>query len=471
MSHTVALLLAIGLLASQAAALTIEKDVTVNKKTCDVVTWTDAAGKQRSVALVHADGDGKFKGGYIEQYKYFLGDKQVTAKSDESMSGVSGLGCAVDHHGAGASASKACSNATTAFLVEGASHCIWRFKGDMSGPNKDKGTSKVPVVIDYAIADGRNDVLWSVSYDCSKLADGEVSWDARGPYVQFDWDGDGKFFGTKVSGIRWGDKFHFKTVVMNGPKSSWDYTQPCTIPYMMLYKSDNLGDAELAMVQTQTWKQKPAGGYWFSAKDGWGKTGPEMMKNFNCTYQLNAYENWESEKMAWGNNYGFVGVSKYDCLDFQTKGKGWPLQGYAVFICAGRHSDAPGDKMIAAMESVQKTTLTATKGTVAEKVTGFAGLEEQATAKPAGWNGVWGQWEVACDGGAAEVNVDTGEGSLPAATICFTGWTGAKATVTLNGAELAQGKDCFVSVDAAGKRLFVTLAKPLQGAKNAVAVK
>ena len=233
----------------------------------------------------------------------------------------------------------ATSQASTKFLFEGSSHCIWHFQGNMSGPAK-AGNASVPIVIDYAIADGRNDVLWTVSYDCSKLADGDVSWDSRGPYVQFDWDGDGKFFGTKVSGIRWGDKYHFKTVKMDGKNSSWDYTQPCTIPYMMLYKSDNLGNAELAMVQTQTWKQKPAGGYWWSSKN-WGKTGKPMMENWNCTYQLNAYEGWESEKMAWGDPFGFVGVSKYDCLDFTTKGNGYPHQGYSV-LGAGSPSCGPG---------------------------------------------------------------------------------------------------------------------------------
>ena len=168
------------LLAAPVMALTIEKGVTVNRKTCDVVIWTDAAGKPRSVALVHADGDGRFKGGYIEQYKYFLGDKEVTAKSDESMSGVSGLGCAVNHHSKGASCSKsATSQASTKFLFQGSSHCTWHFQGNMSGPAK-AGNASIPIVLDYAIADGRNDVLWTVSYDCSKLADGEVSWDCGG---------------------------------------------------------------------------------------------------------------------------------------------------------------------------------------------------------------------------------------------------------------------------------------------------
>ena len=256
---------------------------------------------------------------------------------------------------------------------------------------------------------------------------------------------------------------------MDGKNSSWDYTQPCTIPYMMLYKSANLGDAELAMVQTQTWKQKPAGGYWWSSKN-WGKTGQPMMENWNCTYQLNAYEGWESEKMAWGDPFGFVGVSKYDCLDFTTKGKGYPHQGYSVFICAGRHSDGPGDKMIANMESVQKTTLTASKGTVAEKIAGYAGLDAQVAARPVGWDGVYGQWLVACDGGAANVNFDCGGGTLLSPTICFTGFAGHKATVSLNGKALAAGKNCFVSVDAAGKRLFVTIPQ-LQGDKNALSVK
>lgn len=460
------------LLAAPAFALTIEKDVTVNKKKCDLVTWTDAAGKSRSVALVHADGDvGKFSGGYVEQYKYFLGDKQVTAKSDENMPDVSGMGCAVDHHAKYSASKQNSTDATTAFILEGASHAVWRFKSLLHGPaGKDNHDCAVGLVIDYAVADGRSDVLWSVSYDTSKFKDKEIGWDARGPYFQFDWDGDGKFFGTKVSGIRWGDKYHFKTVQMDGKKSSWDYTKPNTIPYMMLYKEANLGDAECTVVQTLSWTEKPAGGYWWSSKN-WGKTGQPMMENWNCPFQLNAYEDYASEKMAWGNPGGYVGSSSYDCLDFKTKGKGWPYAGYATLIVTGRHSDAPGDKTIAAMEAVQKTTLTASKGKIAEKLPGYVGLAELAPCTPLGWDSVYAQWAVECADSQAAVNFAVAEGSLAAATIAFTNFTAAKPTITLNGKDLQPGKDCYLTVDTANKRLLLTLAQPLTGATNTLTVK
>src|SRR5262249_43315023 len=158
--------------------------------------------------------------------------------------------------------------------------------------------------------------------------------------------GDGKFFGAKISGIRFGDRYHFKTVNYDGEKSSWDYTRPNVIPYMLLYKDAALGDAECGVVATVPWEEKDAGGYWWAAKNG-GKAGQGMMENWNCPFQLNAYEKYGGEKMAWGTPFGFVGSSVYQTLDLKTMRKGYPYQGYSVHIILNRHSDAVTDSIIA----------------------------------------------------------------------------------------------------------------------------
>lgn len=228
------------------------------------------------------DGDGKYSGGYVEQFTFYHGTEKKTARSDDTMPAVSGLGCAVNHHKEFSSSKAHSSNARTEFVFVGASHCLWRFRSDFAGQGKTVG-----LVIDWFISEGRKDILWSVSYDCRKLKDKEINWDARGPYFQFDWDGDGKFFGAAISGIRFGDRYHFKTVNYDGEKSSWDYSQPNLIPYMMLYKDAGLGDAECGVVATVPGEEKDAGGYWWAAKNG-GKAGQGMMENWNCPFQLNS---------------------------------------------------------------------------------------------------------------------------------------------------------------------------------------
>ena len=71
-------------------SLTIQKEVKVGLKTCDIVTWTDSDGKDRSVALVRADGDGKYSGGYVEQYTFYHGaDKKIEITEAPSASDAS----------------------------------------------------------------------------------------------------------------------------------------------------------------------------------------------------------------------------------------------------------------------------------------------------------------------------------------------------------------------------------------------
>src|SRR5258706_16476574 len=109
--------------------------------------------------------------------------------------------------------------------------------------------------------------------------------------------------------------------------SSWDYTQPNLVPYCLEWA--DLADAEMGMVQTQTYLQKDAGGYW--EYKNWGKDSTtqirdaidqqpsEMPASWNWTYQLNQYElcfnqgtgcvntPTNSHRISWGTNYGAIG--------------------------------------------------------------------------------------------------------------------------------------------------------------------
>ena len=463
------------------SGLTIQKNVAVGTKHCDVVSWTDANGKPRSVSLVRADGDPGHSGGYIEQYSYYIDNTQKTGKSDESQPNVSGLGCAVNHHSGASSSKDNSTGATTGFVFEGANHCVWRFSTPAySGAGTAAGsTVSVKLCIDWVISSGRNDVLWSVSYDSTGAA---CSWDARGPYFQFDWDGDGHFYDGQISGITWGDKYKFRTTNYTGATSDWDYATPNIIPYMRNYKSGGAGDLEAGVVQTQPWTQQDAAGYWW-ADTAWGKTSATMPLsspamptkgmpvNWDCPYQLNAYENYAGEKMAWGTMFGFVGDPNYVRVGYTTPPTpGAPHQGYSTYIILNKYSQGLTDQMIGSMEAVQGTTLTATTGSVVTSGQRHLNLAGNANYQPAGWNHVNGTWALTAGASnAAAFNVNAGGGTLVRPTFVIGNYTATTppATLTLGGAALTSGTDYSASVNVAQQQLWITLNRNLTGATNA----
>jgi hypothetical protein len=455
-------------LASLAQAITVRKNVDVNGKKCDVVTWTDREGKERSIALVRSDGDTKgFSGGYVEEYSYFAGDRKVVAKAwNQAQAEVSGLGVAVNHH-KGASSSKANSTgARTEFLVEGKSHVLWRFRSEMNGMGKSLG-----LVIDWMVSDGKSEILWSVSYDMSKLKDGEINWDARGPYFQFDWDGDGRFYDAPISGIRWGDKYRFKTTPYDRAKSGWDYSEPNKMPHMLLWKEGAEGDVECGVVQTQTWAEQDAGGYWWSPKV-WGKTGTGMPENWNCPFQLNAYEGYGGEKMAWGTCFGFVGSSSYARLDGQKR-KGWPYQGYTVEIVTGRHSDALADRAIGSLEASTGVELSAKEGKVRTRGPRWAGLAEESDFTPSGWDPLHAAFALSAGaGGKTSFSIGVPSGKISGALVLIHDYPNAQPpkTVTLDSKILAGGSGIYVSLDSGTKTVFLTLPGELSPGKHAIEI-
>jgi len=448
---------------AQAAGITVAQNVALGGKHCDQVTWTDANGKARSIWLVRADGDPGYSGGYIDQYTYYIDGAQKTGKSDATQPGVAGLGCAVNHHSS-ASVSKAnSSGASTGIVFQGPNHLLWRFHSTYSGDG-----STVGLTIDWLITQGRNDVLWAVSYDATGQA--TFNWDARGPYFQFDWDGDGHFYDGAISGIRWGDKYKFKTTSYSGTTSAWDYTQPNTIPYMTTWKNASIGDLEAGVVQTQTWAQQDSAGYWWAASH-WGQTGTGMMENWNCPYQLNSYEGYAGEKMAWGTSFGFVGNPAYARVD-GTTAVGSPHQGYSTYIILNKFSDGLTDAMINSMAAVQGATLTTSQGTVVTSGPRHANLTGNATYQPAGWNHVNGTWALtAAASNQAAFNVSIPSGTIVRPTFVIGNYTAAApATITLNGATLTGGTDYYASVDSTNQKLWLTLGRNLTGATNGLSL-
>jgi hypothetical protein len=350
--------------------------------------------------------------------------------------------------------------------LQGPHHVLYRAVIHLA---TNKGT--VLCTVEYVFRTGRNDFLYAITFD-AKDTNGLVA-DTRTPYVDFDWEGSGTT-GGDLSGFGWGSvNKQFRTLGDRlTPKSPWDWSKDCVIPHVIEWKNKDAGDAEIGLVQTQTFDQHDAGAGWWDKAIG--KTGTGMPENWNLPYQLNAYQNYSSKRMTWMMPFGAVGNEAYEVFGPypRRKASGKPYQSYSLLCVLDRHSDGGVDAAVAEMVAVQTTSkLTATVGNVLERGPAGAGRTDEATYSPAGWDHVYAIWTVACAANAAACNLAVGEGAvLPNPTFCFTGYTAQETPkiVTLNGKTLAAGSDYFASVDAAGKRLLVTFNARFAGGENAV---
>ena len=167
---------------------------------------------------------------------------------------------------------------------------------------------------------------------------------------------------------------------------AWRNTKDNRVPYAIEWAS--APDAEMGAVQTQTWEQHDAGGYW--AYSSWGKSSPDTMPvDYNWTYQLNQYEIpfvHNSKRLAWGANFGAVGQRSYPSYGYGRNLVGYPYQSYSVFMVLGPHSAGPVAAQVSEVEKLEHVTLTASVGTVALK--GPAGLArpDEAPYSPAGYD-------------------------------------------------------------------------------------
>ncbi|MEO7096246.1 MAG: hypothetical protein ABI175_23505, partial [Polyangiales bacterium] len=326
----------------------------------------------------------------------------------------------------------------------------------------------VKATIQWMFATGRDHPLWTISYDATAAGKNTVNADTRSPYGDLTWDGAAAgSAGAPVSGVGWGD--HYKFVSTKSPvdmSSGWDYSQPNTIPYAMMWTT--APDAEMGSVQTQAYKQHDAGGYWFYSS--WGKKAASTMPvDYNWAYQLNQYEIpflLTSKRLAWGTNFGAVGQEHYNALGDEAKTLvGWPFQSYSVSMVLGKHSEGAVAAQVTQMETAQRTTLTASVGSVVTSGPAGVGRTDSVTYAPAGWDHIYGAWAATAAGNAATLQLAIASGSLVEPMFAIRNYTAAAppAHVRLGGKELVADDDYFTSVDPATKTLWLTLGRTVSG--------
>jgi len=433
----------------------------------NLFSWYDRGGKLRTAALVKNDRqDPKgMWGGYMRQFTYSLGNTTRTVVGSEGYH--PGFGYTTNHYGQDGLQDQQSHTVkgTYTAILRGRHHAIHLFKWrlNLGGP--------VDATVQWFFATGRDYPLWTITYDSSPAGPNVVKADTRSPYGDMQWDGGGN---TPVSGVGWGDRYKFRSlgspISMN---SGWDYTQPNLVPYVFEYT--NNPDAEMGLVQTQTYLQRDAGGYWFYSQ--WGKSDPDgpMPPDYNWTYQLNQYElpfTNTSKRMAWGSNFGAVGQTSYPAYGDDKTLSGYPYLSYSVFIVLDKHSLDPVNSQVVQIERVQKTILTASTGTVVTSGPAGIGRSDTVTYAPAGYDHVYSTWNIrANNNNQATFTLNPTQGALinPIVVIHNYRAVNAPERITINGATKIADVDYFASVDPSTQRLWITLNGSFSGS-NVIAI-
>jgi len=506
MRHLAALTLVLTLSLAPAAlrpgGVTVNNGVSVNGNTCDQLLWDDASGSQREADIVQLSGNpGGNTGGYITRVTYNNSGTVTCNESGYSVDGtLSGLGQMVNHGGTGNG--WVCTNtdgiktgATTQVLFQGANHAIYQVDMDEYGDdgNHAKGTWHDRWI--YFVANGRDDIVESLSYDFSSQAAGywgyaginsQVGHDSRSPYCSFNWTGTGaaNTFSEAIDGVEYavadpsGNPYKFQTVGSSPFSAGYTFnTAAANVPYTLQWK--NSPDREIGYVSTFDLTQFAAGGGFTAASgDGLniGSTGSTMPQSWGINYQSNGFQAWMGDKMTWqipfGAAGGATGGTTFPDWTYAKNWTGYPTMGYTILIHLGSHSSAGVHAQVAeqaAIHALPSTALTAAVGTVV--TSGKMNLQDSVggfTFKPQGFNHMYNAWEVTCAGNAADVTLALGAASLAHPTFLFDGFSATLCQLTLNGTAQAEGTDMFSSLDSVNHRLYVTFNKALTGSEHIV---
>jgi hypothetical protein len=441
-------------------ALLVQAGQSVDGFASDVYTWHDAAGRPRSAALVRndaADPSGNF-GGYLRRYVYETQGQTRTCVG--ASSSHPGWGYTVNHFGGSSSTSSRRAAGTYRTVLAGRHHAVHEYTWVQSIDSRN-----VDVTVHWSFATGRDHPTWAVTFDCTGVAANAINADTRAPYGDLRWD-----FGSDadVDGVGWGDRYKFRSLTSPiSTSSGWDYTEPNLVPFAMEWAAGV--DAEMGAVQTQTYRQHDAGGYWSYGAWGTAKTSGPMPLDYNWTYQLNQYElpfanGQKSKRLAWGANFGAVGQSVYNAYGDDRTLSGYPYQSYGVFMVLGRHSAGAVAAQVTQVETVQQTHLAASVGTVWTSGPAGVGRSDSTALEPAGWDHRYGTWNVIAADNRAAVTfvVDAGDLLNPVLVVSDLA-PAASPTVKVDGVAQVPDADVFLSVDATARQVWVTLRRSLSG--------
>jgi hypothetical protein len=435
-------------------ALTV-KDTSIYNRPDHLITWTDQAGKERRAALVKS-GDHT---GILQYLSYFDGANRVVVSpgspnADPLNSGIGSM-C---HHG------------SSVFYMQGALAMRWSGAG-MAVFDWTSTIDGAVETITYVFMDGHDYFQWAVTVDARA---GTKAGDSRGPYATMNWDGTGG----PAEGAEYGAKKYFKQPLLSGAgfpnrSGAWTLTDSCDIPYAWEWAHNR----EIGYIATQSFTQQnqgvpawsdglPASGAGFDPASGgaFGSAGDQVWRT---DYQMNFYD--QGIKITWGQPFGWMNNSADAKVPGCLKG-GWGQYSLSIVL------DAKPDGGVMRVRNENraihsgKVAFAAAIGTV--KAQGPVGAANPAPQplSPAGYDHNHRAWWAAAAGNQASISLDIGDAalSLVSPVFRFSDMTALPSAVTLNGTALEAGKDYYASLDAAGKEVWITVAKSLRGQNKIV---
>jgi hypothetical protein len=426
---------------------------------CDKITWIDGSGQPRTAYLatdtVHPVG--KFRGGHMQQFFYMNGSAQKMCYSFSSA----GFGSTINHGNMPGSCSVAwlasgCDayDDTSKFIFLGAHHAIWQYRNKLAL----HGAGHPPYLIEtrqYIFCDGADQIQYAISFDASMLPVDTVEpfWDARTPYNDFNWWGDPNVYPKNMYGV--GTAY---CGLVNTGAMTFDVTTPYNLcPYVTAWYSDGGFDDEIGIVQTRLntkhWAGRNAGNT--------GKSG--ALNGVDCfDYQLSDYQGWTGGRICYQADKP-NGVNQWPGVTFGT-------ENYSLSMLIGKHSAGGSDKLISEANAIQNgaTKLTATTGAVRTRGIEGVGLPLTRDWDKPGFDQVYRTFNFIASNNIAEGTLVVQPGqSLKNPTFVIENYTAnANPEVYLNTIRQNDGSGCWISIDTAAHRAWVTFNAAFSGSQN-----
>ncbi|MBU0677368.1 MAG: glycoside hydrolase family 26 protein [Verrucomicrobia bacterium] len=413
---------------------------------CDIVSWSDSIGSNRTVCMVQSDGvsSNDYVGGFITRYVYSDGAAEVDARETQHIP-QSGFGQLVNHYNAaGGNVSRSKTHGTNgqnSIVFQGPHHLIWRMELDQYAEDTH-GNGTFHPTYDYMFRSGDDYIVYAITFDTTGQTLGIFSNDTRSPYCEIDWDGTGNF-GDGITGFEYGkDK---KFICTNVSSGVWTYTQTNTVPYVWEWKDDV--DLEIGYVQTLTYAQHNGGGPVYH-----GSSGSSLPPAWQLAYQMNSYSSYADNKLTWGLPEGAVdggyGSSAY-------------YQNYTLALMLAPRSRGGVTNLIAETETIHSSvSFTANDGRIETQGREGVACPNTFTYSPAGYDHVYRTWRASMSASnTAALNLDLSSGSLRNPTFSLRHFQGAQAPISVewNAAPLTADTDYFASVDDVRDILYLTV--------------
>ena len=140
------------------------------------------------------------------------------------------------------------------------------------------------------------------------------------------------------------------------------------------------------------------------------------------------------------------------------------LSWYGQFQVLGKHSESSVLAQVSEIETVQKTTLTASLGSVPTMGPAGVARSDEVTLEPAGYDARYSVWTAEAANNQLELSAQVASGSLYDPVLVVTGYSAANPpSVSLNGESLTNDVDYDVSLDVVGQKAWITFRLPWTG--------